>query len=165
MEGYLKVLVMQELRKKECSGYELMREMSKLTGSRPSPGTMYPMLSSLLEKGLVTVTVKNSKKIYCLSGKGRSFLETLVTERTEILKRTVNMFKDICSPAELKKMRGPLSMTSGKRLIASQDFDVVHELRSAVITFTESSQYARQRETFRKILQQAAKDIRQLENP
>ena len=68
MEGYLKIFVLNELKGNPRSGYELMHDFELITGSsKPSPGTMYPLLNELHGKGLITVSKKSNKKIYSIS--------------------------------------------------------------------------------------------------
>jgi DNA-binding PadR family transcriptional regulator len=55
------------------NGAELATELEKRKGSKPSPGTIYPVLKELKEKGLITA---DEKKIYSLTKKGKAEIKT-----------------------------------------------------------------------------------------
>lgn len=57
------------------NGQEISEEFRKRSGTKPTPGTIYPALKELLEKGLVEMEQKGRAKVYTLSGQGREELE------------------------------------------------------------------------------------------
>ncbi|MEM3714339.1 MAG: PadR family transcriptional regulator [Thermoprotei archaeon] len=76
-EGGLKFLVLWILSKDPKNGVEIINEIERMTWGwwRPSPGSIYPLLSTLLKDGLIT-KLENGK--YKLTEKG-------LEEITEIL--------------------------------------------------------------------------------
>ena len=54
------------------TGSEIATELEKRKGTRPSPGTIYPVLKDLKDKGLLSV---DKNKRYSLTKKGRKELE------------------------------------------------------------------------------------------
>ena len=70
-DGYLKFMVLKLLVKNPLSGYILMKSVQECTGRKPSPGSMYPLLKSLKEKGLLTEKSEGRSKVYMLTVKGR----------------------------------------------------------------------------------------------
>jgi DNA-binding PadR family transcriptional regulator len=72
MKGFLSYLVLWCLSKESLSGAELAKELGKRKGSKPSPGTIYPALKELLEKGLVS---RDESKNYSLTKKGEKELK------------------------------------------------------------------------------------------
>jgi DNA-binding PadR family transcriptional regulator len=54
--GIFKGVVLYVLRSRPLSGYEILKELSRLSAGRyvPSPGTLYPLLSYLESEGLIT---------------------------------------------------------------------------------------------------------------
>ena len=72
MKGYLSFLILWMLNKGKMTVAELAMELQKRKGSRPSPGTIYPALKELRDKGLVEC---NKKKEYSLSKRGKKELE------------------------------------------------------------------------------------------
>lgn len=74
MKGYLTYLILWILGKKSMNGAEIGRELEKRRGTKPSPGTIYPALKELKNKGLIEV---DEKKYYSLTSKGRKELKSL----------------------------------------------------------------------------------------
>ncbi|ABL88466.1 transcriptional regulator, PadR family [Pyrobaculum islandicum DSM 4184] len=84
--GIFKGVVLYILKSKPLSGYEILKELSKLTAGRfvPSPGTLYPLLSYLESEGFIeareTYVGKRRKKIYALTQRGEEFLGKLLED-------------------------------------------------------------------------------------
>jgi DNA-binding PadR family transcriptional regulator len=78
-KGFLRIRVLRMLSEKPMNGAEIIKEMEELTDLRwrPSPGSVYPLLSWLLEMGY-TKEVSGSEggvRRYELTADGRKFLE------------------------------------------------------------------------------------------
>ena len=73
MKGFLSYLILWNLGKKSMTGAELAKELEKRKGSRPSPGTIYPLLKEMKEKGFVS---SDSGKSYSLTKSGQRELKT-----------------------------------------------------------------------------------------
>jgi DNA-binding PadR family transcriptional regulator len=71
MKGFLSFLVLWLLSKESMTGSELADELEKRKGSRPSPGTIYPVLKYLKAKNLI----EDKDKKYFLTDKGKNDLE------------------------------------------------------------------------------------------
>lgn len=54
------------------TGAEIARELENRKGSKPSPGTIYPALKELKEKGLIT---SDKNKAYSLTKEGKNELK------------------------------------------------------------------------------------------
>ncbi len=72
MKGFLSFLILWLLSKQSMNGAAIAGEMEKRKGTRPSPGTLYPALKDLKEKGLIHA---NNDKEYTLTTKGRKELD------------------------------------------------------------------------------------------
>jgi len=81
--GVFKGVVLYVVSKRPMSGYEILKELSRLTAGRfvPSPGTLYPLLAYLESEGLITAREiyvgRRRKKIYELTPRGEEHLERL----------------------------------------------------------------------------------------
>lgn len=53
MRGFLTFTVLRLVRKKPMSGEGIRRELAVRKGSKPSPGTVYPVLKSMSESGWI----------------------------------------------------------------------------------------------------------------
>ena len=72
MRGFLTFTVLRLISKKSMSGDEIRDEFEKRKGSRPSPGTIYPVLKSLAERGWIKEMEKSGKeKKYCITPEGK----------------------------------------------------------------------------------------------
>jgi DNA-binding PadR family transcriptional regulator len=84
--GIFKGVVLYVLRSRPLSGYEILKELSRLSAGRyvPSPGTLYPLLSYLESEGLITAREvyvgRRRKKIYELTPRGEEELAKLLDE-------------------------------------------------------------------------------------
>jgi DNA-binding PadR family transcriptional regulator len=77
-KGFIRHRVLEALNQKPMSGSELMEEIEKHTGGmwKPSPGSIYPLLSWLQDDGYVKeLPTENGLKRYELTQSGKSLLE------------------------------------------------------------------------------------------
>ena len=72
MKGFLSFLVLWIISKKSMNGAEIALELEKRKGSKPSPGTIYPVLKDLKDKELLSI---DENKRYSLTTKGKKELE------------------------------------------------------------------------------------------
>ena len=72
MKGFLSFLILWLVSKKSMTGAEITLELEKRKGHRPSPGTIYPVLKDLKDKGLLSV---DDNKSYSLTKRGRKELD------------------------------------------------------------------------------------------
>lgn len=86
LRGHLKLLVYQALQEKPQSGYALMNMIGDTTGTRPSAGSIYPLLESMAEDGTLEFEEKTNKKIYSLTDKGKKQTKQLLQDRDQILR-------------------------------------------------------------------------------
>jgi PadR family transcriptional regulator PadR len=73
MKGYLTYLILWILGKNSMNGAEIGRELERRRGTKPSPGTIYPALKELKNKGLIDV---DDNKNYSLTPKGEEELKS-----------------------------------------------------------------------------------------
>ena len=72
MRGFLSFTVLRLISKKPMSGDEIRDELEQRKGSRPSPGTIYPVLKSLAERGWIKDMEKSGKeKKYSITPEGK----------------------------------------------------------------------------------------------
>ena len=72
MKGFLSFLVLKLISKKNMSGDELREEIRKRKGTKPSPGTIYPVLKNLSGNGFIEEIKGHGKeKKYKLTKKGK----------------------------------------------------------------------------------------------
>jgi len=90
-KGFLRYKVLKLLSEKPMSGSELMSEIEKQTNGnwKPSPGSIYPLLAWLQDKGYIKEAAEQESGIkrYMLTEQGKAFLEEHVRTREELRKR------------------------------------------------------------------------------
>jgi len=91
-KGFLRYQVLKLLSEKPMSGSEIMSEIEKQTNGnwKPSPGSIYPLLSWLQDKGYIKEATEQQEagtKRYTLTEQGKNFLEEHVKRREEMRKR------------------------------------------------------------------------------
>ena len=102
--GALRSLVLSCLSEKEMYVYEIIKTIQIKTGGfyKPSPGSIYPVLKSLIKEGLVESYEINGKKYYKLTEKGekeynklKEEKENLFSESSPIKKKIIDVLFDI----------------------------------------------------------------------
>jgi DNA-binding PadR family transcriptional regulator len=73
MKGFLSYLVLWVLKQKKMTGAQIAAELEKRRGSKPSPGTIYPVLKELKEDGLIS---SDETKEYSLTDQGEKELKS-----------------------------------------------------------------------------------------
>lgn len=73
MKGFLSYLLLWIISKRNMTGAEISEELKKRRGTKPSPGTVYPALRELKDKGFI---VADKNKIYSLTSKGEKELRS-----------------------------------------------------------------------------------------
>ncbi|MGD2247914.1 MAG: PadR family transcriptional regulator [Candidatus Methanofastidiosia archaeon] len=76
MKGFLSFLVLWIISRENMQGCDVSRELEKRRGSKPSPGTVYPVLKELKEKGLIKT---DDEKVYSITEKGEEELDSALT--------------------------------------------------------------------------------------
>jgi len=90
--GFLSFLILWMLRNDKMNGSEITDEMEKRKGRRFSPGTIYPVLKKLKDKGLI---IDDEEKRYSLTEKGKK----------ELIIRIDNFFRSFHDLEEMRKYR------------------------------------------------------------
>ena len=76
MKGFLTFIVLRLISNKHMSGEEIREEIKKRKGSKPSPGTIYPVLKYLNKSGFIEeIKHKGKIKSYKITKKGRKELK------------------------------------------------------------------------------------------
>ncbi len=85
MKGFLSFIVLKMISKNEMSGEDIREELKQRKGSKPSPGTIYPVLKSLHESGFIQECTHGHKiKKYALTKKGKKEVESATKKFCEL---------------------------------------------------------------------------------
>ncbi len=91
--GVIDILVISWLKEKPLSGQEIMARIRVEYGISLSAGTIYPILFSLQEKGLIAPFPDEKRKLYQLTSQGKAIGEKLAPRYKQIerdLKENLN---------------------------------------------------------------------------
>jgi len=69
--GMIKMLALKIIHEEDVTGYDLMKRIEKISGRKPSSGTIYPMLKGMADDGWITRHDDGSKAIYSITEDGK----------------------------------------------------------------------------------------------
>lgn len=99
MRGFLTFTALRLISKGPMSGDDLRRELERRKGSRPSPGTVYPVLKSMSANGWISeASSRGKEKKYRITASGRRELDA-ATEKF------ISMFCDMKEDFDKAKAR------------------------------------------------------------
>ncbi len=75
MRGMLSFLVLWLLNKRDMYGDEIARELGKMKGEKPTPGTIYPALKQLKHRGAIESKKEGRRVVYSLTKRGEKGLK------------------------------------------------------------------------------------------
>jgi len=114
IRGFLRIVVLKALGDGAKSGYSLMKFVEEKVGSKPSSGSMYPLLDALSKEGLVEVKGVGRTKEYKLTIAGKHKLENIEEKRNECLQSMVEGMK-MMSALTGEDMHFPMAMVESIR--------------------------------------------------
>lgn len=97
MKGFLSFIVLKLISKGNMSGDEIREELKSRRGSKPSPGTIYPVLKSLSQSGFIEEVKSPGKaKKYRLTKKGKKEIAAATKKFCEIFYDMEDDFHKCC---------------------------------------------------------------------
>jgi PadR family transcriptional regulator, regulatory protein PadR len=85
MKGFLSFIVLRLISASDLSGEEIRRELERRKGSKPSPGTIYPVLKDLRQNGWIKEASSGGKlKRYCITPTGKREIRAATKRFTEL---------------------------------------------------------------------------------
>lgn len=96
LKGYLKPVTLKLLSREDGkTGSELAEEIENTIGSKPSYGSIYPILQKLRDKNLVEVEKEGKEKRYSLSERGEEFVEEFEEKKREQTDNLLSMLRTL----------------------------------------------------------------------
>lgn len=164
MRGYLKLMVLSLLKKEELTGSKLMCKIKQETSTRPSPGSIYPLLNKLTEDKLIKFKEEGKEKTYKLTIKGAKELDKLFGKRREIFKSLRSNMKEYGSEvgSDFNDLDKKTSKKDENKLIKAITSWL--RLKEAIIKFTKTPvEYKiKHSNSITKKINKLAKDIEKL---
>lgn len=75
MRGMLSFMILWLLSKRPMYGQELAAEIGRRRGDKPNPGTIYPALKELANRGMIEAQLDGRNNVYHLTARGRASLK------------------------------------------------------------------------------------------
>jgi len=131
-KSHIKLMVLKQLSNEKLSGYGLMKSIGEL-GKKPSPGYIYPLLKDLEKKDFISVKKESRKKVYSITQKGKKLLESLETNKEEMLKSMMRILEPIAEKKEIDRFM-KLKSDIKKENHYLQDEELLEKLRNAIFS-------------------------------
>ncbi|MFT4304500.1 MAG: PadR family transcriptional regulator [Candidatus Woesearchaeota archaeon] len=164
-QGYLRIMVLAELNKNPSTGYDLMKNLSLHLKKKPSPGSIYPLLSELHSENLISVKEEGRKKIYELTKKGKKSIALILSEKEKSLIEHIklmmhfskNISKDCISKAEkLKK-----EMLNNPKFLSDNIKDW-EELRNIALDLLLDKNYENKKDEIKKVIKETVNKLKEI---
>jgi|SRR3989344_1405188 len=101
MTNLTKFYLLCLLQKKKMHGYEIMEELGRITGRKPSAGQIYPLLRTMEKNKYVKMKItKDGKRIiknYFLTKEGIAFSKQLMKRFSELIDMAISPSLTKCS--------------------------------------------------------------------
>ncbi len=164
IKGYLKIAVLKGLAEKSMAGYDLMAAIEALTGDKPSPGSIYPLLKELESKSLITSKEKGKRKEYQITSTGRTAIKRLFREKENIIKQhleLINTLETIATEDEIRPLRSLITDLQRCDVFMMHQFPEWEEFHKTVLAHMKDGSLQKKKE-IKRIIADANKKIRGL---
>lgn len=161
MRGYLRLIVMKNLANRKLSGYDLIKNIEKHTGTwKPSFGSIYPLLERLLKERLVDVEAQGRKKLYFLTQEGKKHLAVIDKSKNTLVDKLIatwNAFGRITDKREMGFMLEVLNSLKKGHLPFKELHPELNEFRATVF---EIYSLGKDRRKIKSILRETVKKLK-----
>lgn len=162
-KGQLKIIVLKLLYNGDLNGYGLINEIKEKTGFwKPSPGSIYPLMKDLHEKGLVIVKKYKNQKIYSITAKGKELFDKLRDGREEVIdtiKQKAKLFELIGNKKDIKPIISFIDLFKEDDIFLKNNISFLIELKLNILNALQDK---KDPEKISKIIKEASKKIKKL---
>ncbi len=110
MTNLTKLYIFMLLQESPKHGYELIEELGRRTGKKPSAGQVYPLLKHLKKNGCIklksVVSGRKTKKVYSLTPEGRKLSSSLLTRFSDLMDAAIRQKLKSCAHCKCEIYRG-----------------------------------------------------------
>ena len=154
---------MKTLANKKLSGYDLIKQIEKDTGTwKPSFGSIYPLLDKLLREKLVEVEIQGRRKLYFLTKQGKKQLRIISKSKNTFVDKMIehlNVFSKITDKREANFMLEIVSSLKKGHLPLKELNPEINEFRSMVFDVYSKG---KDRAKIKSILREAIKRMKSI---
>lgn len=165
IRGHLRHITLAAIAGKDLTGYDLMKNLEEKLGQKPSPGSIYPVLSELEEGGLIKVHADERKKVYSITAKGKGELSSLKKGHASIIDSMDRAMK-MCAmlTGEESKLHQYIvdAMRKGENPFVGADAEL-REFKKVIMKAASHGTIKSKSNEVRKIINEAARKIKDLE--
>jgi DNA-binding PadR family transcriptional regulator len=117
-----RLIVLSTLFAKPAHGYQILEELEEKLGRRVSPGLIYPFLSQLEQRKLLTHKKihrgKRIRKVYELTGDGRKFCTRIFKRMATMVSQAIEPTLNVCAHCGCKVYEGGYAQAiDGRKLM------------------------------------------------
>ena len=110
MTNLTKFYLLCLLQKKKMHGYEIMEELGRITGKKPSAGQIYPLLKTMQKKKYIKMEIRKDgrriSKIYSLTPSGKKLSLHLMKRFSELIDIAISSSLTKCSHCSCQIYKG-----------------------------------------------------------
>lgn len=164
IRGFLNILVLKELEESPKSGYEMMKHIEERIGTKPSPGSIYPLLEELKKDRLVEFKGDGRSKEYHLTAEGKKRLKQMDEKREECLHSFIEGMK-MLSAMTGEDMTFPMAMVDSMRKGVFPFKEINPEwdqFRDALFVMMRKNALGKNSKQVRKIISNALREMKSL---
>jgi len=161
---YLEFIVLYSLSKGKKSGYALMKQIGSSTGSKPSPGSMYPLLTTLRKRNFVSMQASANKKIYSLTAKGKKAFLKMEKNKHQFVnhvKGQIKVLESITGQKHGDILRMFDKLKKGKMPFLWLFPDAI-KLRKTLLSLVERVQDEKRQEKVKKIIRRTVMELKKI---
>lgn len=164
LRGNLKILTLKALERQSLSGYALMKHIEGKINTKPSPGSMYPLLEELTKEKLIACKEEGRQKIYSMTNAGKEKLKEINKQKDLLVKNVgeyIMMWGEMTGQDMAPFMETLQSLKTGK--LALEDIPrEVTALKIETSRIFNKGLYATNKKKINEILKNATEELKKI---
>ena len=162
-QGFLKLMVVQQLLAQPSTGYAIVKTVHEKTGWKPSWGSIYPLLSQLEEQSQVTCKSEGKRKVYTLTAQGKKELSSYIAQRDRAIKQIMEELTLLASLGDQEcdmALRLMQAKQSGK--VSIEEIPEANAVREQLIRLILDNKIKAKEKQIRAIMSRALVELQRL---
>ena len=148
-KGYLKFMMLKIISDGDVTGYQIIKRVEETVGSKPSTGSVYPLLKTMEKDGWIKGSSEDGKTIYKVTEAGRAQLDA---HRDHKMDHMMRLHQSITMATETFDEPG--------RLVLMEQIEIVHPLLEEIM---DAKHRGVSEDDIHEVLERSRKDISELE--
>jgi len=148
-KGYLKLMMLKIISDGDATGYQIIKRVEETVGSKPSTGSVYPLLKTMEKDGWIEGSSMDGKTVYTVTEAGIDQLDAYKDHKIDHMMR---LHQSITMAAETLDEPG--------RLVLMEQLEIVHPLLEEIM---DAEHRGVSEDDINEVLEMARKAISDLE--